>query len=612
MGFEMIIAFAILAAALVIFALEIFSIDFVAFGIMAVILILAPTLNMEYVEAISGFSNPATITVLAMFILSGAIYRTGAINILAKRAIKFAGKREWRQLLVVMFIVAPISMFINNTAAVAILIPMVIAMSHNYRRSPSKLLIPLSYTSQLAGVITLIGTSTNILASNLLAEQGQKYPEVSITAFGMFDFVAIGLITLFVGAVYLFTLGRRLLPDRKIERKAEESYEVRQYLTEVVIQEDSPLVGKSLIEIRIRDQFDIDVLEIRRGKDQITFLVGEKILEAGDILIVRAVRNELIKIRDSEGLDIAPDVRWIGDDKNDQSMGMLEVILGPNSDLIGGTLESTNFRNRFNCTVIAMRKHGQVIRTQMSQETLSFGDTLLLQGIPSSLDQMKRETGIIVTEEVEQEVFRTDKIPIALGIIASVVVVAALNIVPILVSAISGCVLMVLTGCLKVNELHDSIRWDVIFLLAGIIPLGIAIERTGGADLLANLAQSLAIGVGGVSPDIQGLVAIFIFYVITMILTALISNNAAIVVMVPVGVSAAIALNIDPKAIVLAMMFAASTSFATPVGYQTNTMVYGPGGYRFLDFLKVGGPLNLLLALVTPLLIFFLWGLGSK
>jgi di/tricarboxylate transporter len=275
-------------------------------------------------------------------------------------------------------------------------------------------------------------------------------------------------------------------------------------------------------------------------------------------------------------------------------------VVGPNSDLIGGTLASTNFRNRYGVTVIAIRKQGTLIRERLGHVRLGFGDTLLLQGEPTAFNQIRRERGFIVTEQSNLETFRTRKIPIAIGIVAAVVIFAALG-QPILVTAIVGCVLMVVTGCLRVDELHESIRWDVIFLLAGMIPLGIMLERTGGAQLLAEQAVWAAAYVPAIG-------VLYIFYAITTIMTELVSNNASVVLMVPVGITTAVTLGIDPTAIVLAIMFAASTSFATPMGYQTNTMVYGLGGYKFKDFVKVGGVLNIIMMITTPVWIYLLWG----
>jgi len=328
--------------------------------------------------------------------------------------------------------------------------------------------------------------------------------------------------------------------------------------------------------------------------------LANNILETGDILVTRANTKQLLELQNVEGLAIAPELRFGPNLLDTEKRGLMEVVIGPNCEIIGGTLASTNFHRHYYSTVIAIRKHGAVIRDRLGQVPLNFGDTLLLRGAAFALEQLKQEPGFIVTEEVKLEAFRTEKAPLVLAIIAGVVILAALGL-PILVTAIVGCVLMVITGCLQVNELHESIRWDVIFLLAGVIPLGLALERTGGAQYLADLA--------GASADILPPVGVLaIFYTISMLLTGLISNNAAVVVMVPVGIATAQTLGLSPRVFILAIMFAASTSFFTPVGYQTNTMVYGPGGYKFMDFVRVGVPLNILLIILTPILLYLLWG----
>ncbi len=595
MTIQIAVVFGLLILTLIVFALDRFPIDLVALGVMAVILVLGPFLGVSAEDAISGFSNPATITVLAMFILGAGIYRSGAINVLGSHAIRIAGAGETRQLLIVMGIVGPISMVINNTAAVAILIPLVIAMARRHGRAPSKLLMPLSFTSQLAGVVTLIGTSTNILAS-ALTEQADLGP------FGMFEFSGIGMLVFATGVFYLLTIGRRLLPERRTDADVTESYQIKEYLTEVRVLDDSPLVGRSLVASRLSEQFDVHVLEIRRDDQRLSLLLSDEVIRARDILVLRANRNQLVALRDMQGLTMSLSARRHDVPPSAEELRLLEVVVGPDSDLVGGTLLSTNFRNRFNLTVLALQHHGSLVREGMTEVRLRFGDTLLLQGEASALDQIKREPGFIVTEEVELEMFRKEKIPVALAIVTGVVVVAALGIMPILTTAIAGCVLMVLTGCLKMNELHAAVRLDVIFLLAGVIPLGLALERTGGAELLAGFASTASAGAHPIA-------VLYIFYIMTMVLTELISNNAAVVVMVPVAIATAATMGLDAKAVVLAVMFAASTSFTTPVGYQTNTMIYGPGGYRFLDFVRVGGPLNLILAAVTPLFIYLLWGL---
>ena len=476
----------------------------------------------------------------------------------------------------------------------AILIPSVITLAKEHKQASSKLLMPLSFFAQLAGVITLIGTSTNILASVLSAQEGYG-------AFSMFEFAHIGMLVFITGAIYLLIVGPRLLPERHTEAEVSTNFRIKEYLSDVIVLKESPLVGKTVVQSKLREQFGVHVLDIFRDGQKIAHPMGDKVIQAGDILFIRANTERLLQIKDIEGLAIESEIDWEQQTLENQKRGLLEVVIGPNSDLIGGTLTSTNFRHHYNCVVIAISTHGELIRDSVGKVTLHFGDMLLLRGTKNAIEQIKHEPGFIVTEEIELEAFRTEKAWTALAIIAGVVLGAVFG-VPILITALVGCVLMILTGCMKMNELHEAIRWDVIFLLAGMLPLGLAFEKTGGAQLVANLAaQSVAYA--------PPLVVLGVFYAITMILTGLISNNAAVIVMIPVGVATAQTLGLNATAFILAIMFAASTSFFTPVGYQTNTMVFGPGGYKFLDFTRVGLPLNFILAIVTPIFIYFLWGL---
>jgi di/tricarboxylate transporter len=593
MTLEIAVVFVLLATTLAVFAWDRYPIDFVALGVLAVMLIVGPWLGLQLNEVVAGFSNPATITVMAMFILSGAITRTGMINWLAARLSVWGGQHELRQLAVILVIVGVISAFLNNTATVAILMPMVITMARNQRRSPSKLLIPLSYGAQLGGVITLIGTSTNVLASALAADRGYG-------GFTMFEFARVGIFIYLTGLLYFLLIGHRLLPSRRSANDAASSYELREYLAEVRILPNAPWVGKSLAESHLRSQLDIQVVGIVRAKEYLDILSAEQLLAADDIVLVEATPQQLAQLREVRGLSIEPRFSNQTATANLDERRLLEVVIAPGSELVGGTLVSTNFRHYYNCSVVAMRKHGRLVHERISTIGLDVGDALLLCGMPHELQQIKRDPAFIVTEQAPLETFRTQKIGLALAILVGVIVIAALG-VPVLVTSVVGSVLMVLTGCLRVNELHEDIRWDVIFLLAGVLPLGLALERTGGAQLIADFAAQLA---GGLPP----LLVLTVFYAAAMVLTEFISNNATVVVLIPVAASAATALGLDPRAFILAVMFAASTSFMTPVGYQTNSMIYGPGGYKFLDFFRAGVLLNLLLAVVTPLYIYWLWG----
>lgn len=591
MTLEIGLIFAILLGTLIIFALDRHPVDFVAFALMGLMLVLGPIFNLKPEEAISGFSNPATITVMAMFVLSGGIYRTGLINLLAKEMVRLAGASERRQLSLIMLVVGPISAFVNNTAAVAILIPSVISMARDHRRAPSRLLMPLSFFSQLAGVTTLIGTSTNILASELAAQEG-------VGPFSLFEFSTIGLLIFMTGAVYLLLVAPRLLPERRIATEVSSEYQVKAYLSEVVVLQDSALIGQAVDSHVLRQRYDIYIVEILRHGQKLARPLRDYQFQADDILFVQANPEQLLKFRERAGVEIEPELRL--NHTKELQQRMIEVIISPTSELIGETLQSSNFRYHYSSVVIAMRHQGDLLRERLGKVPLALGDTLLLWGPNLAIERIKQDPGFIVTEEVQLDLFRTERSAAALAIIAGVVMGALLGL-PILVTAIAGCVLMVLSGCLTMNELHESIRWDVIFLLAGVIPLGLALERSGGAQLLADLAAHSALYV-------PPLVVLGIFYLLAMVMTGLISNNATVVVMVPVGVATAQTLGLDAKAFILAIMFAASTSFFTPIGYQTNTMIYGPGGYKFLDFTKVGLPLNLLLAVATPLYIYWFWG----
>ena len=595
MTLEIALAFGILLVAIVLFFVDVFPHDFVALAILAMVLAFRDTLDVSVQEAISGFANPATITVMAVFILSAGIQRTGTINVISRFMIRWGGQSERRQIMTIQAVTGPSSAFINNTAAVAILIPAVIRMGRDAARSPSKLLIPLSFGSQLAGVVTLIGTSTNILASELAEDAG-------IGGFGMFEFANIGLIIFALGTFYLIFVAPRFLPDRDAGAELDEQYNVRDYLSEILIPEGSELVGRTISEAALRQTYGIQVLEILRLDQRHLMVRPDTVLQAGDVLAVSASAEQLVQIRDQSDLMIEAQARLEEDDELPEEIRLVEVVIGPNSDLIGGTLITTDFRNRYDTTVIAMRKEGQVIRERLGRVRLAFGDTLLLQGPASAITRMYRERGFIVTEDPRIETFRTERIPVAIAIVAGVVLAATFGGQPIIVTAIIGAVAMVLTGCLTMRELHESIRWDVIFLLAGMIPLGIALQNTGGAAWLAEQAVST-------SDYLPNLGVLAVFYIVTTVLTSTISNNAAVVVMVPVGIAAAGSLGVDPRAFVLAIMFAASTSFATPIGYQTNTMVLGPGGYTFSDYFRVGGLLNLMLAIITPVVIWLVWGL---
>jgi len=610
--------FAVILVALVLFATEALPVDVTAIGVMVALMAVEPVTSMAadagllaaplsvlgesdgaLAAGLSGFASTATVTVLAMFILSDGVQRTGVVQLLGAKLSAVTGEDETRQLGATVGLVAPISGFINNTAAVAILLPMVTDIAHAGKRSPSKLLLPLSYASMFGGMLTLIGTSTNILASQLSAEL-LDHP------FGMFEFTQLGLVVTAVGTVYLLTVGRWLVPGRiPVEEDLTDEFEIGEYLTEVVVREDSPIVGQTVGEALAGTDLDVDVVQLVRSERTFLEPLDPKTVRAGDVFAVRTDRDTLVELMELDGLDLVPDVE-VDDaelERASDAQNLVEVVVAPGSSLVGETLASTNFRQRYDATVLALRRGREVIRQRMDRVRLKVGDTLLVQATADSVERLNRNRDFIVAQEVQRRDVRREKVPVAVGIVAAVVAVAALTPVHIVVSALAGALAMVATGCLRPTELYDAVQWDVIFLLAGVIPLGIALQETGGADLLAALFLA-------VTPGLPAVVALGLMYLVTALLTNVISNNASVVLMIPVAVEAARGLEANAFAFVLAVTFAASTAFMTPVGYQTNLLVYGPGGYRFTDYLKVGGPLQAVFAVVTTLGIAYFWGLA--
>ncbi len=604
----MLAVFAVVLVALVLFALEPVPIDVTAIGIMVTLMVLGSEgvvdlTGISVAEGLSGFASTATVTVLAMFILSAGVQRTGVVQLLGAKIAGLTGDSEGRQLGATIGAVGPLSGFVNNTAAVAILLPMVTDLAHEGGTSPSKLLLPLSYASMFGGTLTLIGTSTNILASQIAGRLGQEYPGSGLHEFGMFEFTALGAIVSVVGAAYLLTVGRWLTPERIAAREdLTEEYGMGDYLTEVVVREDSPLVGRTVRDALREGDLDVDVVQLIRGEERFLEPLGPKSIRAGDVFAVRTDRDTLVDLMDAEGMDlVATDVPEAELERAESGQNLIEVVVAPGSALVGESLSASRFRQRYGATVLALRRGPAVLHERMDRIRLRVGDTLLVQATTETVEQFTTGRDFIVAGEVERPDYRRSRIPVAVGIVGAVVALAALGVIHVVVAALGGAVAMVVTGCLRPGEVYDTVQWDVIVLLAGVIPLGVALEETGGADLVAETV----VASGATLPP---LAVLALLYVLTALLTNVISNNASVVLMLPVAVEAARQLDANAFSFVLAVTFAASTAFMTPVGYQTNLFVYGPGGYRFTDYVRVGGPLQLLIAVATTLGIAVIWG----
>ena len=593
---SIVLTLGVTAIALILFTVERFPADITALGVMVALVLLK---QVSPQEGIAGFSNPATITVMAMFILSAGVARTGVLQNASSWLIQWGGKRLSQQIVTLGLIVGPMSGLINNTAVVSVFLPIVEDFCQQHRISPSKLLMPLSFATILGGMITVIGTSTSVLASGLSADLG-------LGEFSLFQFTALGAITFAIGLAYLAWVAPHLLPNRKIDdRGLSQKYGMKDYVSELVITPRSSLVGQTLQGSQLQRRFDVDVLELLRDNTHFPQPFADKTLEVGDILLARGGKQDLLRIRESEGLEILPDVQfgqksWQGNMGEEE--GIAEALVIANSDLIGSTLKDMRFRQRYNVTVLAIRRGQEVLRDRMGKVPLRFGDLLLVQGPKQSLVGIQTGRNLLLLEQRDLETLRTNKANIALTIGLSVIVATAVTDYPILVTALAGVVAMIVTGCLKPGELYQAVRWDVIFLLACLIPLGTAMQNSGATEWLANQL----VRVGG---DLSSYWLLTLVYVLTVLLTAVLSNNASIILLLPIGAQVANAIGVSPLTVIFVITFAASNSFMTPIGYQTNTMVYAAGGYRFLDFLRVGGPLSLIMTVITPPLAIWLYGL---
>ncbi|CAN5896828.1 SLC13 family permease [soil metagenome] len=587
MTWDIVLVLAILVGAVALFISEKFPIDLVA------LLVLGTLLALRLVtpeQGISGFSNPATVTVAAMFVLSAGLQKTGAAASVGRLLVRY-GRNHFLALVVVMGSVGVMSAFINNTAAVAVFIPLVMIVANRRKIAASKLLIPLSYASQFGGVCTLIGTSTNLLVSAISDQAGYG-------AFSMFEFSRLGVILFIAGFLYFLIFGKWLLPERKAQELSA-AFELGEYITELRVGEASPLVGKTVQESRLGQDHDVTVLRLLHGEEKIWAPLRQPLSE-GDVLLVRGGIKELMGLRTSARLELNVEFKLHDDTLQAGDLRLVQALVAPGSKLVGHNLKDLDFRNRYKALVLAIQRRGESIRDKLNTVSLGLGDALLIQAPNAQIERLRNDENFIVLDEVEEPGMRRKKVPIVLAVITAVVGVAALDLMPILVSALLGCLALVLTRCIDLDEAYEAIDWKVIFLLAGILPLGIAMQNTGAAALIAGNAVGF---VGGLGP----IAVLAVFYLMTSILTETMSNNAAAVLLAPIAISTAQQLGIDPRPLLMAITFAASTGFSTPVGYQTNTMILNPGGYRYTDFLRTGVPLSIIFWILSVIFIPQFW-----
>ena len=591
MTFEIALVLVVAFCAVALFATEKLSVDVVAIVVMA-ILLLSGIVTPD--EGIAGFSNKATVTVAAMFILSAGLFKTGAVRYLGWAASRLFDRNYWLGLVVVLLSVGFFSAFINNTPVVAIFIPILLGVARDLKVSPSKLLMPMSFASMLGGICTLIGTSTNILVSSIAEENHLK-------EYSMFELAPIGLIFFGIGMAYMLIFGIRMIPDRRREGDLIETFNLQEYITEIVLLDNASSAGLAIKDAPITRDIDLTILEVHRGAQVFSVPSPDLVLQTGDILRVRCDLEKVKKLQSWEGILFQPQFKWRDADVESEDTRLVEAVVALNSNFIGKTLKDLRFREAFGATVLALRHRGKLMRETMAETELDAGDALLLEVKKDRFNQLRQNPSFVIISEVEYERFRKRKIIPAILIVFGVIVTATFGVLPIVVSAIVGSLLLVLVGCLTMEEAYKAIEWRIIFLLAGVLTLGVALEKSKAAELLSNQLVEYVGPWGG------PIVLLSAFFIFTSVLTGAMSNNATAALLAPIAIAAANTMGVHPRPFLVAVTIAASASFMTPVGYQTNTLIYGPGQYRFVDFLKVGTPLNIILWLAATFLIPYFW-----
>ncbi len=604
-----VVVFGLIGVTLVLFVTEAIPNDMTAVGVIVTLAALEPVTGVSTQQAISGFSNTATITIVAMFMLSAGIQQTGLVQRLGVYLARLTRGSEGRALAATVGATGPLSGFLNNTPVVAVFIPMITDLARQSGISPSKLLLPLSYAAILGGTLTLIGTATNLLASQFATDLPGRGP------IGMFEFSALGVVILLVGVVYLLTVGRRLTPARiPADADLVEQFDLEDHLARLRVDVKSPVVGKSIGELEDQLTAEVKLLQLRRGDQAFVTAETDQRIAAGDTLLVhgtiqavtRVAANQQLRNLTREGIE------QVDFDETDSDGTLATAVVPEGSAFAGERLLEIRLPDFHGTQVLAIRREGTLIQEGLSERRLRAGDVVLIQTTPTAIEYFGDTGNLVVATEAYFDRLDEDGIeaiaplspraPVAVAIMAGVIGTAAIGLVPIVIAALGGVVLMVVTGCLTTREAYDAVSWNIIFLLAGVIPLGIALETTGGSELVADRLVATA----NVLPPVAVMV---LFAVVTGLFANVITPVATIILMTPIALDAAGAIGARQFSFLLVVMFASATSFMTPVGYQTNLMVYGPGGYTFTDFLRVGAPLQLLLAFVVTAGVSTIWGI---
>jgi di/tricarboxylate transporter len=584
---------------LVLLVLETLPIDVLGIGLLLVLWISG---YVDAPEAVAGFSNKAVLTVALMFVLSHALVKTGVLENLGQYFYELEKKKKWAGMSLFFVSVSLFSGFINNVAAVAIFIPVAMHMASKFRISPSKLLLPLSYAAIYGGTITLIGTSTNLLVSSVGESHGLK-------PLGMFEFLPLGIIFLIVGSVYSIVILPRMLPSRAPVSTLVGKYHMSTYLTEFKIDVKSPLIGSSCREKKLNERYDITVLAVIRDGEQRSSGIADLKLLKDDVLLTKGVLANFLKFHQQEKVLALSDVKLGESELQAGDNILVEGLVGPASTLPGKSLSELDFRKKYQAFVLAIGRRGITIKQKIAHIRLRFADTLLMLIPADQIDDLRNKSDLIILQHHEVNMRKKRIRWLAVIIIPIIMFSAAIGLVDILAAAFAGVFLLLVTRHISTREAYASINGPVIVFIAAFIPFGVAMETSGAATLIGNSISSLAnLFPTGMKPH----ALLSILYLTTAMITAVISNNAAAIMLTPVAIAAAHTLGIDSRPLIFTVCFAASASFMTPIGYQTNLMVYGPGKYRFTDFVKAGAPLNFSFWILASVLIPVFWPFYPK